>query len=158
MDYDKLMNELDRLLDLLGDTDPGSEEYAKVLDRYNKLYKIFLDEDRSREDQIDKKEKRELEMRKMDLEEKRLELDMRKVSIQEKEVEGKQTIEQIKAQSETSVDRERARYNRSQAMWRLVEIGAQGVIMIAGIIVTGKLEETSILSSKAWSLIGKPKM
>lgn len=158
MDHDKLMNELDRLLCLLKEMKPDSDEYAKVLERYKKLYQVFLDEDRSCEDQLEKKHKYELELRKMDLEEKRLELDMRKISIQEREVETKQAIEQSKAQSEASADRERARYNRSQAMWRLVEIGAQGVIMLAGIIVTGKLEETSILSSKAWSLIGKPKM
>lgn len=158
MDHDKLMNELDRLLDLLGEKEPDSEEYAKVLERYNKLFKIFLEEDRSCEDQVEKKQKYEIELKRLELEGKRLELDARKVSIQEKEADGKQMTEQIKAQAEASADRDRARYSRSQAMWRLVEIGAQGVIMIAGIIVTGKLEETSILSSKAWSLIGKPKV
>lgn len=150
MDHEKMMNELDRLLDSLHDMNPCEESYATVLKRYKELYQIFLEEDSNCEAQMEKRHKYELELKK-------LEIEGRKLDIQEKEADAKIEVEQIKAQNYADESRASARYTKSQARWRLVEIGAQGLVMIACICITGKFEESTILNQKMWSLLPKPK-
>ena len=207
MDHDKLMEELDRLLDLLGTLDPCGEKYDTVLKRYNELFKSFLAEDKQCEDDISKKHSREIESKKLELEEKRLQLEDRKLNMEERNSADKLEIEKRKLDMEEKTEankaetdkrrieidlerniiedrkldiqeednKERIRIEKEklaaefeeigkksheakgQAMWRLVEIGAHGVVMMAGIILTGKIQETSILDSKLWSLVCKPK-
>lgn len=190
MDYDRISEEWNRLMDALAMIDPCSSDYEIVSKRLSELHKMYLAEDKSREEQMEKRHRQEMEEKRLDLEERKLNLDAkkfeaqekndaqknaiekekldidrernmledRKLDIQEADNEEKNRIEEEKAQAMSDENHSRARYTKSQAMWRLVEIGAQGVVTIACIVMTGKIQETSILDSKLWSLVWKPKV
>lgn len=190
MDYEKLTEELDRLMDELKMIDPSTPKYEAVLKRCNELHRMFLAEDKCREDQVERRHKQELEDKKHNLEEKKFDLESkkfksqekndelrnmiekdrieidherimledRKLDIQEADNEETHRIEEERIQAEIADNHVKARYTKGQAIWRLVEIGAQGAITMALIITTGKIQETSILDSKLWSLVWKPKI
>ncbi len=50
-------------------------------------------------------------------------------------------------------ERNRAKQARNDAIWGLAKIGVTGVMTLAAIIVTGSLEETTILSQKCFGFI-----
>lgn len=84
-----------------------------------------------------------------------------KVSTEEKKLEmerEKLRIEEERVRVEAEESGERSRYTKRQALGRLLEIGAQGLVTMTCIVLTGKMEESAILSSKAFSFIAKPRL
>ena len=67
-------------------------------------------------------------------------------------------IDEERVQNEAVEASERSRFTKRQALGRLLEIGAQGLVTMTCIVLTGKMEESAILSSKAFSFISKPKL
>lgn len=137
MDHDVLVAEWKRIHGYLEKQVPSTDEYATTMKRFQELSELILKHDKSCGDELEREHKMEMETKKVEIERlvKELEMDISR---------GK--------------ERNQGRLSKNQAIWRLLEIAFSGLVMIVGILLTGKLEETNILSSKAWSLIAKPKL
>lgn len=128
MDHDMLMDEWKRVYEHLGKLVPATEEYAATMKQFKEISELILKHDKACGDELEREHKMEAENR----------------------------MKEIEAQIELAKERNSGRMSKQQAIWRLIEIAFQGLVMITGILFTGKLEESKILSSKAWSLIIKP--
>ncbi len=60
--YELLDGEIERLYKVLNDLDPSDEKYQKVSDNLSTLCKIKTEEDKARNDSIDRWNKRRLDM------------------------------------------------------------------------------------------------
>ena len=183
MNHCEMMKELDRLLNLMSSLDPTSKEYETIQKRYNSLFQMFLKESANCDAQLDKKARLEFEKKKFEQSERRFEFEKEKFEAEQKqettkydhimfvdslkaaneeeklEIERKKLkLEQERIQVEADEAGERSRYTKRQALGRLLEIGAQGLVTMTCIVLTGKMEESAILSSKAFSFIAKPRL
>lgn len=125
---EKIMEELDRLMDKLQQQDPTGEVYGLLLDRYNKLVKMLHEDSSSCEAELNGKIEREIKR----VEE---ELAKRKQDLSEKESYDRRKMEKIEAAI-------------GLAKTILTIVGT-----LAGILLVGSLETTTILSSKCLALV-----
>lgn len=125
---EKIMEELDRLMDKLNQEDPTGEIYGLVLDRYNKLIKALHDDSSSCEAELNGKIERELKRVEQELEK-------RKQDLSEKESDNRMKMAKIEAAI-------------GLAKTILTILGT-----LAGILLVGSLETTTILSSKCLALV-----
>lgn len=132
---EKLMEEMDRVLDILKKMDPTNEAYGTVLHYYRELLKGFHEDVSSCDEELNNKIQRDLDKAKQAMEEKKL----------------------------TLIEQEN-RNKLKAAKWEAIFGLAKTVLAIIGVIVsillTGSLEETTILSSKclAWIKSILPKL
>ena len=99
----------------------------------------------------------EFETKKLELEREKARLESRRIDIQEGETNERLRIEDKKADATIEENRNHTRYTKKQAIGRLLEIGAEGIIMFAGIVLTGRVSDGVILDKNMWSLIRKVK-
>lgn len=128
MDHDMLVEEWKRIYQHLSKLVPSNEEYGATMKQFKELSELIMKHDKSCSDELEREHKIEVEDR----------------------------MREIEADIERAKERNQGRLSKQQAVWRLIEIAFQGLVMLVGITFTGKLEESKILSSKAWSLIIKP--
>lgn len=128
MDMEDMAKELDRLQELLKETDPLSNDYAVILNRYEQLMKVFHSEQEACDADLDHRTMRELNGNKQ-------------------------------AMSEYEI-RSKVKIAKMEAVFGLAKTVLTISGTLAAIILTGSLEETTILSNKclAWIKSITPKI
>lgn len=128
MNQEEMANELARILRLMCDTDPSTEKYEHLLNRYSKLMATFHEE---------------LESCNSDLE------NSSKLKLDEMTLKAKELEMQLK----TAEAKENSKRAKREAWFGLIKIGLLILGMLAGIIITGSLEQSTILSQKCLSFV-----
>ena len=147
MDHDKLVTELNRLQDMISNTDPTSEEYARIEERMIRLAKLCIELDEACDKQLERQDRLEVDRLKVE----------RELDLREKEIELKNDLEVMKANDGVANDAARRRAEKRQAWWELIKIGLQVSGSAALILITGNVEQNAILGHNKWSLIPKVK-
>jgi len=130
MNQEDMANELSRILKIMCGLDPTTEKYGDTLDHYSKLMSTFH---------------KELESCNSDLENSsKLKLD--EMTLKAKELEMQLRTEEAKENSKKA---------KREAWFGLIKIGLLILGMLFGIILTGSLEQSTILSQKCFSFVSK---
>lgn len=175
MNREQLIQEIDRLMELLGTLDPTSTEYQNVCMRLygtggkggsSGLFGMYITLDTSAQDLMDKERSMDLEARKVDIEEmkaiielmklqnqqqaeaKKLEIEEERVRNEKEANDRKNDIEEKKAETEAKEAEQRVHYTKAQARWRLVEIGAETLGIAALVGLTGRIQNSGVILDK----------
>ena len=186
MDREKLIQEIDRLIAILGTMDATTKEYQAVSDRCRELFDMLVKLDSSAQKILSEDKRLDLEEKKLSIEEMRVTLEKMKLQSQEKIEEAKLAnenrkldiekervvndkdtaekkidLENYKVELEENENKERKHYTRWQAVWRLGEIGVETAAKTAGIMLciafTGKVQQFGILDKTLVGFIPKVK-
>jgi len=170
MDCDKLIKELDRLIDLLGILDPGTEKYSNVRKEIEQLDGLLIKDINGRNAEIDAKHKHELELKRLELEERKLrieeqklemtakensekeKLEKEKLEFQKKESEEKIRLEERKIENSEHEAKTQLRFTKKQAWGQLLQLPVRAGLMIVGIAFTHKVQETTLLDKTLTNL------
>ena len=130
MIQEEMADELARILGIMCKCEPTTENYGIILDRFSKLMSTFHKELESCNSDLENSSK--LKLDEMTLKAKELEMELRAM-------EAKENVKRAKR----------------EAWFGLIKIGLAILGMLLGIILTGSLEQTTILSQRCLSFVGK---
>lgn len=128
MNQEDMANELSRILGIMCGLDPTTEKYGDTLDHYSKLMDTFHKELASCDSDLDHRTKRKVDEKMIELKEVELKL---------REMDTKDNMKKAKR----------------EAWFSLIKIGLVILGMLLGIIITGSLEQSTILSQKCLSFV-----
>ena len=175
MNREQLIQEIDRLLELLGTLDPTTPEYQSVCMRLygtggkggsSGLFGMLIALDTSAQDLNDKERSIDLEARKVSIEERKLEIEemkfqeqqkveARKLDIEEEKVRNdkevndrKNATEEWRVEIEAKEAENRVHFTKAEARRRLVEIGAETLGIAALIGLTGRIQNSGLILDK----------
>lgn len=121
MDFDDILEELNRVKKEMLAAKPGTEDYNALLRNFNMLGEMLHRELESRDSQLDHEVKRK--------------------------------VEEATAELDALKEENRTKQTKLELWFSVVRIILTAICTIAAIIVTGSLEQSSILSQKCFSLI-----
>lgn len=121
MDFDDILEELNRVKKEMLAAKPGTEDYNALLKNFNTLGEMLHRELESRDSQLDHEVKRK--------------------------------VEEATAELDALKEENRRKQTKLELWFSVVRIILTAICTIAAIIVTGSLEQSSILSQKCFSLI-----
>lgn len=121
MDFDDILEELDRVKKEMLAAKPGTESYNALLRNFSMLGEMLHCELESRDSQLDHEVKRK--------------------------------VEEATAELDALKEENRRKQTKLELWFSVVRIILTAIGAIAAIIVTGSLEQSSILSQKCFSLI-----
>lgn len=139
MNQEEMANELERVLEILKTLDPTSKEYTEANRNYHELLKAFHEELSACDADLDHRLKREL--------------DKAEQTRREKETEEKVELDKIRQQLNEREAADRLKMAKFDAIIGLAKIGLTVSGTLAAIVLTGTLEESTILSAKCLSWI-----